>query len=346
MKRRSSWMAALALTLAGAGAAIAQPVRVVTTIFPLTDWARAVGGDRVEVTQLLPPGVEAHSYAPKPSDLLRVRRADVFIYLGPDMEPWAAALLRGAARKERVDIEAGRNIARHSEHNQDAEHDHDAEDHDAEHDHDAEDHDAEHEGMGGHNAGENVGEAGSAAAHAHAHSDPHIWLDPILAQRIVREIVEGLAAADPAGAETYRRNGEAYVGRLQALHEKLAEGLKDLKHRTILYGGHFAFGYFARRYGLEHRSPYRGFSPNAAPTPRAMTELMGALRESGQRAIFHEELLDPSVARVIAEQTGARIILLHGAHNLSKEEAQRGDLTYLSIMERNLDRLREGLAAP
>ncbi len=313
------WMGAVATAVA----AHAAPVRVVTTIFPLTDWTRAVGGDRALVTQLLPPGVEAHSFAPKPSDVFRVQKADVFVYLGPDMEPWAAGLLRAARRPERVDLEAGRNVERAKD-----------EDHEEE--------EQEHE------QGETEAEESNAEHHAHAHgeTDPHIWLDPVLAQTIVRDIAEALAAADPEGADTYRRNAETYVGKLQALHEKIAEGLKNAKHREILYGGHFAFGYFARRYGLGHRSPYRGFSPNAAPTPRAIADLIRTLKDSGQTTIFHEELLDPSVARVIAEQTGARLVLLHGAHNLSKEDAERGDLTYISIMERNLQRLREGLGAP
>ena len=89
---------------------------VVTTIFPLYDWARAVGGDRVTVTQLLPPGVEAHSYAPKPSDVFGLNRADVFIYLGEDLEPWAEDLLRGAENPRLAVIEAGHGVARDGEH--------------------------------------------------------------------------------------------------------------------------------------------------------------------------------------------------------------------------------------
>lgn len=314
VRHRSRRKSALTLaTLLAAAAAAAAPVRVVTTIFPLTDWARAVGGDRAEVHQLLPPGVEAHSFAPRPSDLARIESADVFIYLGPDMEPWAQRLLRATSKASRVDVEAARGIERLTACAECEAHDHD-------HDHD-------HDGP------------------ASAATDPHVWLDPVLAQRMVEAIADGLSRADPEGAETYRRNAAAYNERLKALHGRIESTLRNARHRTLLYGGHFAFGYFARRYGLEHRSPYRGFAPDAAPTPRAVAELIRTLRETGQKVIFHEELIEPRAARVIAEQTGARLLPLHGAHNLSREEAERGDVTYLSIMERNLENLAAGLEA-
>lgn len=304
----------LAVLLAAASAA-AAPVRVVTTIFPLTDWTRAVGGDRVEVHQLLPPGAESHSFAPRPSDIARIEAADMFVYLGPDMEPWAQRLLRAAPRASRVDVEAARGIERLTADAACAAHDDEHKHH-----HDADD-------------------------HAPAATDPHVWLDPVLAQRVVEAIADGLSRADPEGAETYRRNAAAYNERLQALHERIESKLRNARHRTLLYGGHFAFGYFARRYGLEHRSPYRGFAPDAAPTPRAVAELIRTLQETGQKVIFHEELIEPRAARVIAEQTGARLLPLHGAHNLAREEAERGDVTYLSIMERNLENLAAGLEA-
>lgn len=303
MRNLAKWSAGLALAWFGASAA-AEPLRVVTTIFPLYDWARAVGGDRVTVTQLLPPGVEAHSYAPKPSDVFALHRADVFLYLGEDLEPWAEDLLRGVENPKLIVVEAGREVER----------------------------DGGHEG---------------AHEHGHDHelhgTDPHIWLDPVLAQPMVAALAEGLAKADPEGRESYRKNAATYQAELQALHERIAAGLAKCRHRQILYGGHFAFGYFARRYELTHLSPYAGFSPNAAPTPAQMSELIKAIRASGQATLFHEELLDPKVGRAIAEETGVRLELLHGAHNLTREERDRGDVTYLSIMEQNLARLRAAL---
>jgi zinc transport system substrate-binding protein len=118
--------------------------------------------------------------------------------------------------------------------------------------------------------------------------------------------------------------------------------LEKCKSRTIIYGGHFAFGYFARRYGLEYLSPYAGFSPNAEPTPRKIAELIETLKKTGSSCIYYEELLEPRVARIIAENTGAKLLLLHGAHNISRDELDQG-VTYLEIMQGNLERLKLGL---
>lgn len=298
----AAWMVAFAC--GGAITASAEPVRVVTTIFPLYDWACAVGGDRVAVTQLLPPGVEAHSYAPRPSDVFALNRADLFLYLGADLEPWAADLVRGVENPRLAVIEAGREVPRAHGHGGDDEED---------------------------------------DGHDHEASDPHIWLDPVLAQAVVSTIAAGLARADPAGAADYAARADQYNRQLAALHEEIRAGLANCRHRQILYGGHFAFGYFARRYGLTHLSPYSGFSPNAAPTPAQMTELVKAIRTSGQTTLFVEELLDPKVGRTLAGETGARLEVLHGAHNLTREERARGDVTYLSLMRENLAKLRKAL---
>lgn len=300
-------MHGLVLGLALATGVQAQaPVSVVTTLFPLYDWAREIGGDRVQVTQLLPPGVEAHTFAPKPSDMLLLNKARVFVYVGEDMEPWAKDILKGLDNPSLVAVEAGQQIGRVDDrgHGENCTHDH--------------------------------------RDHDHGDTDPHIWLDPVLAREMVAAIAKGLSKADPGSASYYEARAQEYINRLQNLHKRIEEGLAVCRHREILYGGHFAFGYFARRYGLSHVSPYPGFSPNSTPTPRQVAELIRVIRATGQHTLFHEELVEPRVARVMAEETGAKLVLLHGAHNLTREERARGE-TYLSLMESNLVELRAAL---
>ena len=304
MKRMRTIVLLMGLTLL-AGAVFAQPPLVVaTTIFPLYDWAREVGGERVEVSQLLPPGVEAHTFAPRPSDMRLLNRAQVFIYIGDDMEPWAKDILQGLDNPSLVVVEAGREIERADDHVH--------------------------------------GEHCEHAHHEHSGADPHVWLDPVLAQAMVSLIAQGLAKADPEGAPLYETRAQAYITELQELHRQIKQGLETCRHREIVYGGHFAFGYFARRYGLSHVSPYPGFSPNSTPTPRQVAELIRVIRATGQNTVFHEELIEPRVARVMAEETGAKLELLHGAHNLTPAEQKRG-VTYLSIMNDNLAKLRAAL---
>jgi zinc transport system substrate-binding protein len=303
----------LALCLAGcSGRSAAQggkPV-VVATIFPNYDFVRQVAGDRVELRLLLPPGVEAHSYEPSPSDMARIGKAAMFVFTGEHMEPWAVDLVKGAGSRKLVvvDTSAGITLARgHGEHKE----------------HDEDEETEGHEGD----------------------LDPHIWLDPTLAAGMVSTIADALVRIDPAGEEVYRKNAEAYRAKLLDLDGRITAGLQGVKRRMIVYGGHFAFGYFARRYHLDYVSPYRGFSPDSEPTPAAVAELLRTLKSTGSTTIFFEELLEPRVARVLAESSGAKLVLLHGAHNLSREEMDSG-VTYLGIMEDNLQKLRVALGAP
>jgi ABC-type Zn uptake system ZnuABC Zn-binding protein ZnuA len=178
--------------------------------------------------------------------------------------------------------------------------------------------------------------------HHHGGKDPHIWLDPVNAQTMVDNIAEAFAAKDPANSAFYRNNAKEYNAKLADLDRRFRETLSTAKHKTIIYGGHFAFGYFAERYGLEHVSPYDGFSPNAEPNPKAIAELIDRMKASGMKYIYYEELIDPKVARVISQETGAELELLHGAHNVSKDELDKG-VTYIDIMEDNLAKLKVGL---
>jgi len=311
--------AAAALALA-ATAVVAAPdaarLRVVTTIFPLADWARAVGGDRVEVLQLLPPGVEAHTFAPSPRDVARLRDAGLFVFCGPAMEPWAADLAAGAGLAGARLFQADRHVTPLASTGAPP---------DAAHLH------------------------GPACDHGHAHgpagdTDPHFWLDPPAAAGVVEALATAFAAADPDGAGGYRQRAEAYVAELRTLHADFETLVRGAASRTVVYGGHPAFGRFARRYGLDFVSPYEGFSPDAKPGPRALASLVRRMRELGTRVVYHEELIEPRVARVLADEAGARLELLHGIHNRTADE-QRAGATYLSLQRANLAKLRESLGA-
>ena len=146
----------------------------------------------------------------------------------------------------------------------------------------------------------------------------------------------------PGHGEAYSRSSEAYIQKLTRFDRETEEALKNCRVRTIVSGGHFAFGSFAKRYGLTAVSPFKGYSPSAQPSPKAIARLVKIVREIGSKVIFHEELIEPKVARIVAGETGGHLLLLHGVHNVSKDELQRGE-TYLSLMERNVQNLRRGL---
>ncbi|MBF0570030.1 MAG: zinc ABC transporter substrate-binding protein, partial [Candidatus Omnitrophica bacterium] len=174
-----------------------------------------------------------------------------------------------------------------------------------------------------------------------AGKDPHIWLDPVLAQNMVTTIADAFAVRDPANKDFYLKNAESFKVKLKDLDQRYAAGLASCKTRTIIYAGHSAFGYLARRYGLTQVSPYKGFSPDAEPSPKGIKAIIDTIHQLDARVIYYEELVDPKVARVIAEETGARMELLSAAHNVSKKDLSSA--TYLGIMETNLLKLKDGL---
>jgi zinc transport system substrate-binding protein len=302
----------LVTLFAGCNQAAEEPVTeegekllIITTLFPQYDFVKQIAGDKVIVTFLLPPGMEPHSFEPSPRDIADIQKADLFIYTGAYMEPWAERIIDAAEGKTLLIVDTSIGIDLMDE----VDHHH----HDEDEDH-----------------------------HEHGGKDPHFWLDPLLAKVMVDHIVEGLIHVDPDHEGYYRDNGETYKQQLQDLHDKIGSSLAGLENRTILYAGHFAFGYFAARYDLDHISPYEGFAPDAEPTPGNIAELIKRVNESNAKVIFYEELIEPKVAKVVAEQTGAEMVLLHGAHNVTTDELNSG-ITYIQIMEDNLAKLLEGL---
>lgn len=301
-----------ALLFAGAGCqrkdqgAAAEKLRVVATLFPLYDFAGNVGGDRAEVTLLLPPGVEAHSYEPKPRDVVRVTTADVFIFTGKFMEPWAEGFLKGVNQPKLSVIDASRGIVL-----------------------------VDVKGEEDHTHGKNE------AGHGHGTVDPHIWLDFANARKMVDTIAEGFAAKDPPNREFYLKNAAVYNAKLDDLDRGYRETLATCQKKVIIHGGHFAFGYLARRYGLTYEAAYGG-SPDAEPTARRLVELKNKLKQHGVDYVYYEELITPRVAAVLAKETGAKLLKLHGVHNVSKEDMNQG-VTFLQLMAQNLANLKTGL---
>lgn len=279
-------------------------IQVVVSLFPLYDFTRTIGGDKIEVSLLLPPGMEAHSFEPKPDDIIKANKAALFIYTNRYMEPWAVSIAGGLDPRTTlvVDTSKGVHFLRAG--------------HEVDYDHGHEEHSGE--GM-----------------------DPHIWLDFSNAQAMVDTILAALIAKDPAHREYYTANAAAYKAKLQKLDQRYRDGLSRCAKHLFLHGGHFAFGYLAHSYGLSYESAY-AVSANAEPSPATIAQLIRQIRQNGLRHIYTEELVEPRIAEIISRETGATILKLHGAHNISKNDLAAG-VTFLSLMEQNLVNLRIGL---
>jgi zinc transport system substrate-binding protein len=190
----------------------------------------------------------------------------------------------------------------------------------------------------GHGKGEKHGKENNDH---HGKIDPHLWLDFANAQKMVSNILEALVVKDPANKDFYTKNSDAFIARLADLDRRYKETFLTCKKNIFIHGGHFAFNYLAKRYNLVYISAYPG-SPDAEPTPKRLITLKKKMQENNIKYVYYEELIAPRVAGVLAKETGATLLKLHGAHNISKEEFEKG-VSFLSLMEGNLKNLKAGL---
>lgn len=286
-----------------------EKLKVVATLFPQYDFARSIAGDRAQVTLLLPPGVDSHSYDPSMSDLMSMKEADLLIYTGDTMETWASAFITAAGEDCAVlDVSRGISLLSTGE------------------EHEEDSHDQEDE------------------ADAHSHNiDPHIWTSPVNAMTICQTISEELCRLDPEGADVYTENTRRLTEELEGLDGAFRECAEQAEGKTLFFGGKFSLLYFTHEYGFSYMSLYDSCSESAEPGVRRMGEMTVAMKEQNARVIFYPELTEPKAAQSIAEQTGAKPLLFHSCHNVSEQDFKAGE-SYMSLMNRNLENLREALS--
>nr|WP_325213085.1 metal ABC transporter substrate-binding protein [uncultured Oscillibacter sp.] len=288
-------------------------LQIVAAVFPAYDFARAAAGDLADVTLLLPPGAESHSYEPTPADILRVQRCDLFIYLGGESDAWVDTILsavepRGEALRmiDCVDL-----LEEETVEGMQGGHEH-------EHEHE-EDH--------GH-LGEVVG------------MDEHVWTAPLNAAAVTRTIGERLAALDPGNGETYAANAERYASQLEGLDRDFAAFFNGRTDRTIVFGDRFPLLYFAEAYGLDYYAAFPGCGAQTEPSAATVAFLTEKVREEGLPAVWYIEFSNHLVADSIAEAAGVETAQFHTCHNVSKGDLEAG-ATYLSLMRANLAALEK-----
>jgi zinc transport system substrate-binding protein len=304
----------LALLVAPAGAALPSgKLLVAATIVPLGDFCQRLGGDLVQVQVLIPPGASPHLFEPAPSVMARASRARVFVYIGAGLEPWAARLLRSRGSKNLMVVEAAQGIPLLGL---------------DEHHHD-------------HEAAKTLGHTGpqpdKEGSHAtHLAGNPHIWLDPVLAQEICGKICRALIQADPDHRAQYEANFKDYQAKLAALDREIKQHAQKWRLRDYV-SFHPAFSYFARRYNLHEVGTIEA-APGREPTPRHLQDLVAAIRRYGIKVVFAEPQLNPRVAEVIAQEAGVKVLRLDpmgGAPPYGSD--------YLQLMRANLAALDEAL---
>ena len=172
--------------------------------------------------------------------------------------------------------------------------------------------------------------------------DPHIWMDPLNAIQMVEDIRDAFIELLPEHESTFTDNAEAYIEQLEAVHEDYSDLRKHSELDVLMHGGHNAFGYLADRYEWDYVNPYRGFSPDAEPTPQALADMVDLIDEYGIEYLFSEVQIDPKVADAIKSETDVEILYLYAAENMPRDRMEEG-FTFIDVFEHNLEKFKKGL---
>ena len=301
-------LAMLCALLSGCGAQSepeGEGISVVATVFAPYDFSRQLVGERGEVTLLLPPGSEAHSYEPSPKDIIEIQNCDLFIYVGGVSDAWVSDVLESVGGEVRTVTLMDCVELLEEEHVEGMEVDED-----------------EHEGE--------------------IEYDEHVWTSPRNAELICEKIAAALCEVDPEGAEEYGTALESYCAQLDELDAAFTEVVENGVRDTVVFGDRFPLLYFAKAYGLNYYAAWPGCADEAEPSAATLTFLIDKVKAEGIPVVFHIELSNEDMADTICNETGAKKKLYSAFHNVTRAQFDAG-VTYLELMWQNVDALREAL---
>ncbi len=235
--------------------------------------------DKADVSMLMPPGVEPHSFEPLPKDILKVKNAPLFFYIDKTLEPWASELGQKTA------IALAKDLA--------------------------------------------------------TYDDLHIWMDFDKTISMALLASKNIQIKYPSLKQEVNKNFEKFNTDIIELKQAYADGLKNCKNKNIYHIGHLAFGAIAKNYNLNFK-PLINSSESQEPSPKDILEMIKQIKENNIKYIFTEEALSPEMATLIAEQTGAQILMLYTIEHITKEEFD-AQITYQDFMSKNLANLTKGL---
>ncbi|HID28363.1 MAG TPA: zinc ABC transporter substrate-binding protein [Methanosarcinales archaeon] len=251
---------------------ISKRIGVVVSILPQAEFAEKVGGDKVQVTVMVPLGASPHTYEPTPSQLKEVSKAKMYAKVGSGVEfelTWMDKII--SVNREMLVVDCSKGIELIGE----------------EHGHEGEHHEHKEE-------------------HKHHGADPHIWLSPKNAKIMVENIYQGLIQIDPPNQEYYARNKEKYLQELDELDNGIVQALSGKKNRKIMVY-HPAWAYFARDYGLE-QIPIE--KEGKEPTPQGIASLIKQAKENNITVIFASPQFSTKSAEVIAKEINGKVVLI------------------------------------
>ena len=279
-------------------------ISIVSTVFPSYDFARQItAGTNANVSLLLQPGEEVHSFDPTSQDIIRVQSADLFLYVGGENDTWVEGVLGGLDKS----VNTFRMMDYVTLYDEELV-----------------------EGM------QPEAEDPAATATADAHEwDEHVWTAPVNAIAIVKAMTAELIAIDPDNAAAYRANSDAYIKQLEALDKSFWDVVDSASRKTVVFADRFPVRYFVEEFGLKYYAAFPGCSAETEPSAATVASLIDHVKAEKIPVVFYIEMSNQQMANTVAEATGAQPMLFHTCHNVTKAEFESG-ATYLSLMQNNV----------
>jgi zinc transport system substrate-binding protein len=278
---------------------------VVSSIYPVADMVRQIGGEHVDVTVVLPAGASPHTFEPKPGMLKKFSSAKIFFMIGAGLEFWAEKFIRlSDPNLTTVVLSEGIPLIRTLDHHDEYEHRH--------------------------------SKGGVAISEALA-ANPHIWLDPSIARVMVNTITAVLSDVDREYAGTYQHRSDIYLDELNRLDDQISKTIASFTNKKYV-SFHASWVYFARRYGLESVGVIEA-SPGRNPSPLWIKRIVENIKAYRIQSVFAEPQLNPKVAEVIAKEAGVNVLVLDpiGGPNVP------GRSSYIDLMNYNLNVLQKAM---
>ncbi len=273
------------------GFAEKHQLKVLASFYPLYEFTKVIGGERIDVSTIIPPGIEPHDWEPTIQDLQKMQNADMIVINGVGLESWITKLVLVNPDILIVDTSDGIPLL----------------------------------------------EKGKHVFDNKIQNDPHIWLDPVLAKKQIQNIVNGLAKIDPQNTNYYQDNANVYNTKLNLLDNKIKNELSICGKKDFL-AFHDAFSYFANEYDL-NQNTIIGVDPSEEPTATTLQQIVQKAQNIDLHIIFTEEAVNPRVSEVIADEIGAKVLIL------SPIEIYEKNSDYIKRMEQNLSNLKEELCS-
>jgi len=273
------------------GFAEKRQLKVLASFYPLYEFTKIIGGERIEVSVIVPSGIEPHDWEPTIQDLQKMQNADIIVINGVGLEPWIIKLVSVNPDILIVDTSNGIPLLEKDKH----------------------------------------------MFNNKIQTDPHIWLDPVLAKKQIQNVVDGLIRIDPQNTDYYQENANAYNTKLILLDNKIRNELSICVKKDFL-AFHDAFSYFANEYGL-NQNTIIGINPSEEPTAVTLQQIVQKAQNLDLHVIFTEEAVNPRISEVIADEIGAKVL------TLSPIEIYEKNSDYIIRMEQNLSNLKEELCS-